>query len=251
MSHEQLGLTRFTTARTWGGNHHLPPYSILCASPRSPHPNGILSQDSQVRVPKFPQPGLSRLWGPITLRAHLGLKWGLKQSCSHFRELSNDMLHGTCTQGNRIDSQLLVATNQITNLTLALSFGHNLCFKCPNGWYEPILNIYVSMSFQWYKRKFNPLGLDSCNRSLNIQESIETPTPKVGVPLGVWGSIPSHSLALPKACDMTPGLPSWPATLQPLALVINPRLRLRHIVLVVIVGKFNSPLSIYCNWKQK
>jgi hypothetical protein len=29
-----------------GGSHHLSPHSILCASPRSPHPNGILSWDS-------------------------------------------------------------------------------------------------------------------------------------------------------------------------------------------------------------
>jgi hypothetical protein len=35
----------------------------------------------------------------------------------------------------------------------------------------------------------------------------------VEVPLGVWGSIPSHSLALPRACGMTPGLPSWLTTL--------------------------------------
>jgi hypothetical protein len=41
-----------------GGSHHLPPYSILCASPWGPHPNGILSQ---VGVSKFPQLGLSRL----------------------------------------------------------------------------------------------------------------------------------------------------------------------------------------------
>ncbi len=27
-----------------GGSHHLPPYSILCPSPRGPHPNGILSK---------------------------------------------------------------------------------------------------------------------------------------------------------------------------------------------------------------
>jgi len=30
-----------------GGSHHLPPYSILCASPWGPHPNGILSRDSK------------------------------------------------------------------------------------------------------------------------------------------------------------------------------------------------------------
>jgi len=47
-----------------GGSHHLPPYSILCASPQSPHPNDILSLDSQVRVPKLPKLAL------LTLGAH-------------------------------------------------------------------------------------------------------------------------------------------------------------------------------------
>ncbi len=117
--------------------------------------------------------------------------------------------------------------SQIVNLTLGPFFGHNLCFKCPNGSCEPILDIYVSITFQWYKI-FNPLGFDPCNRSLKIRESTGTSTPNVGVPLGVWGSIPSHSLALPGACGLTPKLPSWPATLQALALVASPRLRLRH-----------------------
>ncbi len=42
------------------GSHHLPPYSIFCAIPRGPHPNGFLSRDSQVGVPKLSQncPGL-------------------------------------------------------------------------------------------------------------------------------------------------------------------------------------------------
>jgi hypothetical protein len=47
----KLGLTRLTMARTWG-SHHLPPYSILHASPRGPHLNGILSQGSP-EIPKI------------------------------------------------------------------------------------------------------------------------------------------------------------------------------------------------------
>jgi hypothetical protein len=43
----------------------------------------------------------------------------------------------------------------------------------------------------------------------------------VGLPLGVWGFIPSHFLSLPSFF-------SWPATLQALALVASPRLGLRH-----------------------
>jgi hypothetical protein len=44
-----------------GGSRHLPPYSILCASPWGPHPNGFLFRDSQMGVSKFPQLGLRRL----------------------------------------------------------------------------------------------------------------------------------------------------------------------------------------------
>jgi hypothetical protein len=74
---------------------------------------------------------------------------------------------------------------QIANLTPCLSFGRNLCFKCPNGSCEPILDIYVSMDFQWYKEIFKPLGFDPYNHSLNIRESTGTPTLKVEAPLGV------------------------------------------------------------------
>jgi hypothetical protein len=72
------------------------------------------------------------------------------------------------------------------------------------------------------------MGFDPCNLPLNIQQSIRTPTPKMGVHLGMWGFIPSHSFTLSRTLDVTPGLPSWPTTLQTLALVVNPRLRLRH-----------------------
>jgi hypothetical protein len=41
------------------------------------------------------------------------------------------------------------------------------------------------------------MGFDPCNRSLKIRESFGIPTPQVGVALGVWGSILSHSPTLP------------------------------------------------------
>jgi hypothetical protein len=40
------------------------------------------------------------------------------------------------------------------------------------------------------------MGFDPYNHSLKIQESFGTPTPQVGVALGVWGFIFSHSLAI-------------------------------------------------------
>ncbi len=96
-------------------------------------------------VPKFPQLGFSQLWGSITLRADLWLKWGLKKSCSPCRDLSNGMSHATWKWGNMGDSRLLVVGSQIGNLTPDPSFGHNLCLKCPNGSCEG-LYIYVPNS---------------------------------------------------------------------------------------------------------
>ncbi len=178
-----------------GGSHHLPLYSILCASPWGPHPNGILSQDFQMGVLKFLKLGFPRLWGPITLCSDLRWRWGLKQSYNPRRNLSKGMSHATCTQGNRVDSQILMVESQIVNSTPDLSFGHNLCVRCPNGSCDPILNIYVSIDFQWYKELFNSMGFDPYNYSLKIRESIGSPTPQVGAHLGVWGLIFSHSFA--------------------------------------------------------
>jgi len=88
------------------------------------------------------------------------------------------------------------------------------------------------------------MSFDPYNHSLKIWESIGTPTSKMGVHLGVWGFIPSHSFALPRAWDVTPGLPSWPATLQALALVASLRLGLRQIMQVGSNGKEH----ISVNW---
>ncbi len=50
----------------------------------------------------------------------------------------------------------------------------------------------------------------------------------MGAHLGVWGFTPSHSPTFLGAQDVTPGLPSWPTSLQTLALVASPRLGLWH-----------------------
>jgi hypothetical protein len=79
-----------------GGSHHLPPYSIFCDAPRRLHPNDSFSRDSRDSRPgvlKSRPAGLSGLWSPITLRADLGSKCGLKQSYSSRRELSKGMSH--------------------------------------------------------------------------------------------------------------------------------------------------------------
>jgi hypothetical protein len=141
----------------------------------------------------------------------------IKQSCSPHQKLSNGVSHATCMQRNWVDSRFFVVGSQIVGLTSGLSFGHNLCFKCPNGSCKPILDIYVSIDFQWYKDFLKAMGLDPCNCSLKIWESTRTPTPKMGAHLGVWMFILTLSHT-----------PSWPAHLQTLALVVSQRLRLRQ-----------------------
>jgi len=140
------------------------------------------------------------------------------------------MLHTTYMQGNRGDSWVLMVKSQIANLISGPFFDHNLCVKCPNESCEPILNIYVPRAFQWYKELFNRMGFNPCNCSMKIRESTETPTPKVGTHLGVWGFIPSHSLTLPGTWSVSPRLPSWPTPSQTLALVASLRLRLRQLL---------------------
>jgi len=145
-------------------------------------------------VPKSHRLGFPRLWSPIILWTDLGSRCGLWQSCSSCQELCNIMSHAPCIQVNRVDFRLFVVKSQIGNLTLGLSFSHNLCFKCPNEQWEPILDIYVPKDFQWYKERHKPLSFDPWNCSLKFWKSTRTPSPKVGVALGVWGFIPSYSL---------------------------------------------------------
>jgi hypothetical protein len=44
-------------------------------------------------------------------------------------------------KGIELISDFLVVKNQIANLIPDPSFGHNLCFRCPNGSCDPILDI--------------------------------------------------------------------------------------------------------------
>jgi hypothetical protein len=206
-----------------GGSNHLPPYSILCASPQGTHPNGFLSQDFQVTVPKFPQLGFLRLWGCITSCANLRSQWGLKQHCSLRQGFSNGMSRVACTQGNRVDSRLLVVGSQTTSLTPSLSFGHNLRFRCPNGQCKPILDIYTSIAFQWHKEIIKVMGFDPWNCTLKIWESFWDSNSQHGSSLG---SVRVHALtlfALLGACEVTSGSPSWPATLQALCFGHEPK----------------------------
>ncbi len=136
----KLGLTRLTTARTWGKPPPSPLQYTLCLSTRP--------TSKWLFVPRLPSgsPEIAKIKTFATLGPHNfvckpPIEMSLKQSCSPRRELSNGMWHLTCTQGNRIDSRLLMVRSQVANLTFKLFFDHNLCFRCPNGLYEPILDI--------------------------------------------------------------------------------------------------------------
>ncbi len=131
-----------------GGSYHLPPYSLFCDSSRSPHPNGYFSRDSRVGVPKSRQMGLPGLWSFITLRVDLGLQCNPKKSCSSRPELSNAVSHSRIGHREEVDSRPFVVGSQIGNSTPDPSFGHNLCFRCPNEQCEPILDIYAPKAFQ-------------------------------------------------------------------------------------------------------
>jgi hypothetical protein len=97
------------------------------------------------------------------------------------------------------------------------------------------------------------------NYSLKFWESTGTPSPKVGVALGVWGFTPSYSLTLsytPRSvwCDsrayfwLTPLLPFCLNSrvllgmqpCNPFALVASPKLGLRH--------PSWTPIYFFCNW---
>jgi hypothetical protein len=135
------------------------------------------------------------------------------------------MWHVVYSQVNRVDSRLFLVGSQTASLTPGPSFGHNLCFRCQNEQCEPILDIYVPRSFQWYKQCHKPLRFDPSNRSLKFWKSTGTPSPKVGVALGVWWLTPSHSSTLPGVSNVTPGLPLGPHPCNPFCLGREPKAR--------------------------
>ncbi len=142
-----------------GGSHHLPPYSILCTSPRSLHPNGF----SLLGLPRG-SPEIAPTRTPTTLEPHNFasrpriqvrskaklqlLSRAFQRYVAGHQKLFNGMSHVVCSQVNWVNSQLFLIENQTDNLTPDSSFGHNLCFRCSNEQCKPILNIYVPRAFQ-------------------------------------------------------------------------------------------------------
>jgi len=141
MNHEQTQTHKIHHGLDLGETNTFPLLVLYVLSHRASTQMSFSPMTPNLGVSKFPKLGLLRLRSPISLYSYLWLKWGLKQSYSPCRDLSNNMLHPTFTQGNWGDSWLLMLGSQIGNLIPDPSFGHNLCLKCPNGSCEPILNI--------------------------------------------------------------------------------------------------------------
>jgi hypothetical protein len=122
-----------------GGNHHLPPYSIICDWPQGLHPNVIFPRTPKLGILKFP-----KLWFPpfsmlISFCANLQLKWGLKQSYNLHQKISKNMRNTSCT--HVIQGNSWVVGSQIDILTPGTFFGHNLCYQYSNGSCKPILDV--------------------------------------------------------------------------------------------------------------
>jgi hypothetical protein len=158
------------------GSHHLPPYIILCVTPRELHPNGTFSRDSKGGVPKLSRVELPGLWTLISPGFDLRLEWGLNQSCNSPRELSKASSHSFCRRWEEVDSQLLVVGSQTASLTPGPSFAHNLGCRCPNGSCEAILDIYTSRPFQRYKEHLKARCFALCCWALKLRESRRTPS---------------------------------------------------------------------------
>jgi hypothetical protein len=152
------------------------PHIVYFASLRGTHIRmAFLSRDSRGGVPKLSRFGFLGIWAIVTFCLDLRLGWGLNQSCSFPQELSNGVSHSTCTHRGQVDSRLLMVGSQIVNLIPDPSFGHNLCFRCPNGPCKAIFDIYTSIAFQWYKEHPNARCFDPCNWILKFRESRRTP----------------------------------------------------------------------------
>jgi len=147
------------------GSHHLPPYNILCGCPWGSHPNGFLSQVSQVGVLKLPKLGFPWLWGPITLHADLKLRWGLKKSCSPCRELSNNLSHATCMLWSEVKLSIWLPA-----LLLAI-----IC----------VSDVHMGDACSFYTFTFQELSNDIKNSSNYWVLTPEITLWKFGSPLGV------------------------------------------------------------------
>jgi len=131
----------------------------------------------------------------------------------------------------RNNSQLLWSGIKLNTSTPSPSFGHNLCCKYSNESHEPILNIFVSRTFQWYKI-FNPMNFDPSNCSLNIRIPRDSKF-QSGSPLGnVWARSITFFYTL-ESVNVIPELRFWPSPFHAHYLGCEPMVRVvTHIAFV-------------------
>ncbi len=89
---------------------------------------------------------------------------------------------------------------------------------------------------------------DPCNRVLKIRESFQDSNSQHRNSLGSVRVRALTLFAFSGACDVSPGFSSWPATFQPLALVVSPRLGLRHSLHRVFTYFFVDCLLLFFLW---
>ncbi len=122
------------------GSHHLPPYNILWTSPQGPHPNGF-SRGSPEIVPM----GTPTTLEPYNFASRPRLEVR-SEAKLYFSSKAFQQYVARHLQPNKSGRFLTFFLSD--SLTPDLSFGYNLCFRCPNEQCEPILDIYVPRAFQ-------------------------------------------------------------------------------------------------------
>jgi len=139
----------------------------------------------------------------------LSLKiWQNKQCINNYKNISNSNLRDPSIHNWLKKFPLFSVRSKIQNSKSKIHI-------------SSLLGPILIRHFQWYKECLNSMSFEPYNRLLKVQESIGTPTPKVGAHLGVCGFIPSHSPTFLGAWNVTPKLHSWLAPLQAFTLVVS------------------------------
>jgi hypothetical protein len=166
------GLTWLTTAWTQGKP---PPSPILYYLRYSTAPTSEWHF-----FPGLPSRSLEivSIWTPRTLGIHnsllrppIGMRF---ETCSSPWELSNGVLHSTCTHRGWVDSRLLMVESQTASLTPDLSFIYNLCCRYSNGSCKAIFDICTSRPFQRYKEHVKARCFGPWNRTVKFWKSWRT-----------------------------------------------------------------------------
>jgi hypothetical protein len=114
----------------------------------------------------------------------LSLKiWQNKQCINNYKNISNSNLRDPSIHNWLKKFPLFSVRSKIQNSKSKIHI-------------SSLLGPILIRHFQWYKECLNSMSFEPYNRLLKVQESIGTPTPKVGAHLGVCGFIPLVSYIL-------------------------------------------------------